>query len=268
MAAQIHPTAIVDPNAIIGDGCQIGPFSIIGPNVTLGANCVVGPRVSMDWTRMGANCHVGANTIVGGNPQIYNWKNVPSWVETGDNVFINELTAIHRSMYENGATVIGEGCYVMTQTHMGHDCKLGKGVTVTTLAGLSGHVEVGDYAVIGGAAGIHQFVRIGSMAMVGGMSRIVQDVPPYFIVAGVPCRARGINVIGMRRRGVSRDERNAVKKAFHILNSPSLLLPDAVAKVETDIAQDGAVKELIEFAKTTKRGLTLARKGGGEEEEI
>ncbi len=151
MSTVIHPTAFVDPSARLGNDVEIGPFAIVGPDVEIGDGCRIGPRATLQWTRMGKGTFVGANSIVGGDPQFYKWKPVPSWVEVGDNVFINELVAIHRSGYEGKSSVIGDGCYIMTQSHIAHDCILGKEVTITTLAGLSGHIEVGDYAVIGGA---------------------------------------------------------------------------------------------------------------------
>lgn len=253
-----HPSAIIDPAAQIGSNVTIGPFCVIGPNTVIGDNCVIKERASIDWTRLGANSHVGANSIVGGDPQIYNWTKIPSWVEVGEGVFINELTAIHRSMYENGATVIGAGSYVMTQVHIGHDCKLGRETTITTLAGLSGHVEVGDYANVGGAAGIHQFVRIGAMAMVGGMSRIVQDVPPYFTVMGVPAEAHGLNLYQLKKRSMPPQDRANLRIAYHILTErPRLPIQDALEKISAEMKIEGPVAELVEFVKTSKRGITL-----------
>lgn len=256
----IHHTAIIDPNADISPDAVIGPFCVIGPNVTVADGCVVGERATVNWARIAEGVRIGANTIIGGDPQVYNWKNVPSWVEIGPGAFINELTAAHRSMYENGVTVIGPACYVMTQAHIGHDCRLGREVTVTTLAGLSGHVVVDDYAVIGGAVGIHQFTRIGTMAMIGGMGRIVQDVPPYFLVEGSPAKARGLNVHALKKRGVSPAERRALKKAFHILARSRLTVPEALSVIEQTVEPCAAVKNLVEFARGAKRGLTL---GGG-----
>ncbi|MGK7346557.1 MAG: acyl-ACP--UDP-N-acetylglucosamine O-acyltransferase [Candidatus Nitrospinota bacterium M3_3B_026] len=257
MAAAMHETAAVDPAAVIGDGVEIGPFCVIGPNVKIGAGARIGAGAQVDWARLGAGARIGANSIVGGDPQIYGWKSVESWVEVGEGSLINELTAVHRSMYEGGATRIGPGCYIMSQSHIGHDCQLGKEVTVTTLAGLSGHVVVGDYAVIGGAVGVHQFVRIGAMAMVGGMTRLVQDVPPYFMVSGVPAEARGLNTYALKKRGVRPKERAALKKAFNILARRGLPLPDAVRALESEVPAEGPVASLIDFVKSSERGLTL-----------
>jgi len=256
----IHPTAIIDPKAQISPDVVIGPFCVIGPNVTIAGGCVIGARVSMDWTRADEGVKIGANTIIGGDPQIYNWKSVPSWVEIGPGAFINELAVVHRSMREGGATLIGPDCYVMTQTHIAHDCQLGREVTLASLAGFAGHVEVGDFAVIGGATAIHQFARIGTMAMVGGMSRISQDVPPYFTVAGSPAQAHGLNVYALKKRGVKPAGRLALKKAFHILARSGLPLTEALRLIEETVEPLVPVKNLVEFARSSKRGLTL---GGG-----
>ncbi len=247
MTVSIHETALVDPSAKIGEGSVIGAHSVIGPNTEIGAGCHVDPGAQIQWTILGDNCRVGANSIVGGDPQIYNWKQTPSWVNIGSGSVINELTVISRSMYENGSTSIGEQCYIMAQSHVGHDCKLGAGVTVTTLAGLSGHVTVGDHAVIGGAVGIHQFVRIGTMAMVGGMTRLSQDVPPYFTVVGSPAKSHGLNNYALKKHNVSSESIKALKKAYRILVRSGLPVPAAVEQIEKDLALEGAVANLVEF---------------------
>jgi UDP-N-acetylglucosamine acyltransferase len=152
----------------------------------------------------------------------------------------------------------------MTQTHIAHDCLLGREVTLTSFAGFAGHVEVGDYAVIGGATAIHQFARIGTMAMVGGMSRISQDVPPYFTVAGSPAQAYGLNVYALRKRGVNPAERRALKKAFNLLARSGLPVPEALRVIEETVEMCAPVKNLVEFARSSKRGMTL---GCGREKE-
>lgn len=253
----IHPTAIVDSGATIGADVSIGPFTVIGPQVTIGDGATLGARVSLDWTRLGKNCYVGDNTVIGGDPQFLGWKNVPSWVEIGANTKINELVVINRSIYENKSTNIGEDCLIMSQSHIGHDCRLGRGVIFSSLAGLSGHVEIDDYAVIGGAAVVHQFIRIGAMTMVGGMTRVVQDVAPYFTVAGNPAAAHGLNVYALKQRKVPKEERSALKKAYRLLAKSKLPLPEAILRIEEEVSTKGAVAELVEFVKNTKKGLTL-----------
>ncbi|MBI4827518.1 MAG: hypothetical protein HY804_01695 [Nitrospinae bacterium] len=180
-----------------------------------------------------------------------------SWVKVGEGAFINEMTIVHRSMYEGGATTIGPRCYVMSQVHIGHDCALDEQVTVTTLAGLSGHVRVGPRAVIGGAAGVHQFVRIGEMAMVGGMSRIVQDVAPFFTVAGAPARAEGLNTYALKKYSIPPAERLELKRAYKTLVRSGLSLSGAIEAIRGAQPQTGPVERLLAFLSESERGVTL-----------
>ncbi len=257
MVSKIDELAVIDPKARIGEGVAIGPFSVIGPDVTIGDGCVVGSGASIISTRMGPGCQVGPNTAIGGDPQIIDWRPVRSWVAIGSNVKINELATIHRSMYENGETIIGDNSYIMAQSHIGHDCKLGEGVVMTSLAGFSGHVEVGKYAVIGGAAVAHQYVRIGEMAMVGGLSRLVQDAPPYFTVSGVPAVAVGLNSYALKKHNIPPAQRANLKKAYKILVRSGTPFSEAVERVINEIPTEGAVGVLVEFLKKSKRGVTL-----------
>ena len=253
----IHPTAVIDPSAKIGKGVQIGPFCLIGPGAEISDDCTIGAYTQIDWTRLGPQCKIGAKTILGGDPQMHGWTPVESWVTIGAGTFINEMVVIHRSKEENKATSIGPGCYIMTQTHVGHDCTLGADVTLTSLAGLAGHVEVGDRAVIGGALGIHQFVRIGTMAMVGGMSRVSQDVAPYFTVAGIPARAHGLNAYAMKKYKTKPSRRKELKHAYKLLVRSGLSLSGAMEKIREELSCDGEIGQLIQFIDTSERGIIL-----------
>lgn len=256
MAPQTHPAAIIDSSAKIADDVTIGAYALIGANVSIDAGSVIGSHTVIDNSVIGKNCFVGAHCVLGGDPQVHGWESLDSSIHIADNVTINELCVIHRSMYEGGATRIGVESYIMAQTHIGHDCVLGKGVTLTTLAGLSGHVHIDDYAVIGGSAGVHQFVRVGKMAMVAGMIKLVQDLPPYFLAEGSPPTSRGLNSYALKKYSVHRDERTALKRAFRILKS-HLPVPVAVSRIENELGDEGAVGELLSFIQKSERGLTL-----------
>ncbi len=253
----IHPTAIVDPSAEIANGVDIGPFCLIGPKVRVAEGCRIGPYTQINWTELGKECILGSKVILGTDPQSYNWTPVDSWVKIGDGAFINDCASIHRSTLEGESTWIGEGCYIMSQTHIGHDCVLGREVTVTTLAGLSGHVEMEDYSVIGGAAVVHQFVRVGKMAMIGGQSRIVQDVPPYFTVVGVPAVASGLNTYALKKYGMAPEQRKQLKTAYRTLVRSGLSVKNALAKIMDEQPDTDPVGDLVEFIKKSSRGLTL-----------
>jgi UDP-N-acetylglucosamine acyltransferase len=253
----IHPTALIDSNAKIDSDVNIGPFCVIGGDVKIDDGCEIGAYTFLNHVKLSRDCKIGTHCAIGSDPQIYDWKPVDSWVEIGANSIVNELTAIHRSMYEGKATIIGARSYIMTQTHVGHDCILGDGVTLTSMAGLSGHVEVGDNAVIGGFVGVHQFVRIGEMAMVGGMSRISQDVAPYFLVTGVPAQAKGLNSYALKKYKMEPEERKNLKKAYKLLVRSKLSLSNAIERIVSEIPMEGAVARLVEFVRQAKRGVTL-----------
>ena len=255
--AGVSGSSVIHPSARIGEGVEIGPFCHIGPNVTIGDKCVIKPYAMIGWTTLAPGCVIGAKSIIGGDPQYLGWKSVDSYVRIGEGTLVNELTAVHRSIYEGKSTTIGASCYVMSQVHIGHDCVLGDGVIVSTLAGLSGHVELGDRSVVGGAAVFHQFVRVGAMAMVGGASRIVQDVLPCFTVMGNPCQAHGLNTYALRKYEIPSQERINLKKAYKILVRSGLAIPAARRKIEEDLGREGIIGQLLEFMAASKRGFTL-----------
>ncbi|MEE8484539.1 MAG: acyl-ACP--UDP-N-acetylglucosamine O-acyltransferase [Nitrospinota bacterium] len=252
----IHPTAQVDPDAKIDPSAEIGPFALIHSGVEIAENCVIGAYVELNHCRIGGGTRIGSHSIIGGDPQMLGWKEVPSIVRIGRDNDIREMVTIHRSMYENGETLVGDGNMIMTISHIGHDCKIGNEAIITTYAGLSGHVEVRDFAIIGGHVGIHQFVRIGEGAMVGGMSRLVQDVVPFMLIEGHPAFVRSTNAVGMKRRDYKKEARANVKEAFKILFKSGLNLKSAIEKLEGISDASGEMETILEFVKTTKRGLT------------
>ncbi len=252
----IHPTAQVNPDAKIDPSAEIGPFALIHADVEIAENCVIGPYVDLNHCRIGGGTTIRSHSIIGGDPQMLGWKEVPSIVRIGKNNDIREMVTIHRSAYENGETLVGDGAMIMTISHIGHDCKIGNETIITTYAGLSGHVEVRDFAIIGGHVGIHQHVRIGEGAMVGGMSRLVQDVVPFMLIEGHPAFVRSTNAIGMKRWDYSKEARANVKEAFKIIFKSGLNLKSAIERLEEISDASGEMEKILEFVKTTKRGLT------------
>jgi UDP-N-acetylglucosamine acyltransferase len=252
----IHPTAIIHKNAKIDSTAEIGPFALIGPNVTIGAGCKIGPYVWIDHSIIGEKTKIAGHSLVGGDAQMLNWKEVPSIVRIGKNNDIREIVTIHRSKNENGETVIGDGNFFLSNSHIGHDCNIGNNTIITTFAGLSGHVTVQDGAIIGGMAGIHQFVRIGEMAMIGGMARIVQDVVPFMLAEGSPADIRNYNVVGLKRKGFNEKSRANVKTAFKYLFKSKLNLMNSREKLAEIKDESGEMQKIISFVNTTQRGLT------------
>ena len=253
---EIHSHAIVHKEAKLHKSVEVGPFSLIGPNVEIGEGCKIGPYVNLNHCRIGAGSKVASHTVIGGDPQMLNWAEVPSLVEIGEECDIHELVTIHRSKDEGGATRLGPRCMIMTNTHIGHDCSLGSDVILSTYAGLSGHVEVEDHAIIGAAAGIHQFVRIGGYAMVGGMARIVQDVAPFMLVEGSPADVRAVNAVGMKRKGFNADARACVKQAMKLLFKSGNSLSSGLEKLRALDDPENVYGTLIRFLEGSKRGVT------------
>ncbi|MCP9801273.1 acyl-ACP--UDP-N-acetylglucosamine O-acyltransferase [Synechococcus sp. RedBA-s] len=216
----IHPTAVVDSRAQLGQGVQIGPFSVIGPDVQLGAGCQIGPHVVIDGrVTMGSGNRIFPGACIGLEPQDLKYGGAPTEVVMGDDNTIRECVTINRATADGEQTRLGNGNLLMAYSHVGHNCLLGDRIVVANSVAIAGHVVIGDRAVIGGVLGIHQFVHIGKLAMVGGMSRIDRDVPPFAIVEGHPGRLRGLNRIGLKRNGlVDREGGAELKQLLAVWN--------------------------------------------------
>ena len=253
----IHPTAVVHPDAQLGKGVRVGPYAIVGEGACLADDVEVGPHVVLEGRlEVGARCRIFAGAAVGLPPQDLKWQpSTPSGVRIGEGTIVREYTTIHRATTPDGWTVIGKDCYLMAQGHVAHDCQIGDGVIMTGYAALTGFVQVGDRAVISGMTGIHQFVRIGTLAMVGGCSRIPQDVPPYFIAEGNPVEMRGVNVIGLRRAGMSSEVRLNLQRAFKIIYRSGRAPGAAVEQIRGEIESSPEIEHLCEFIASSKRGI-------------
>ena len=215
MKPEIHSSAIVAPSAVIEKGCSVGPFAIIEEDVILGENCMIEAQaIIKKGTVLDKNVQVGHFAVIGGNPQHLDFDpKVKSSVRIGSAVRLGEGVTIHRSIYSGKATYVGSNSFLMGYSHVGHDCNLEDNVILANGALLGGHVTIGSYTFIGGGAGIHQFVRIGEGVMVGGLSEVSKDVPPHVTISGRN-RACGLNLVGMKRRGIKGDDANALKFVY------------------------------------------------------
>ena len=224
--SSIHPTAVVSPQAVLADGVVVEPFAVIHDHVEIGANTVIGPHVVIhDYVRMGAGNRVHAHAVIGDLPQDISFDiATETWVEIGDANSIREGVTIHRATAPATATRLGSSCYVMANTHIGHDCNIGNGVILSSVA-LGGHVEIGDKAVLGASTAIHQFCRIGQYAMVAGFLPVRKDVMPYTMVAGDPARHYRLNTVGLRRSGIKGDRYRTLEQAFRAVRSGDKSLP-------------------------------------------
>ena len=247
----IHPTAIVSPNAKLAEGVEVGPYSIIHDHVEIGANTVVGPHVVIhDYVRMGAENRLHAHAAIGDLPQDISFDiSTETWVEFGDANIIREGVTVHRATAPSTSTRLGSGCYVMANTHIGHDCTIGDGVILASEALLGGHVEIGDKVVFGASVAIHQFCRIGQYAMLAGFMPIRKDVMPYTMVAGDPARHYRLNTIGLRRSGIKGERYKVLEKAYRAVKSGDKSLQGI-----EDTAEVQSLREWL--AQDSKRGLT------------
>lgn len=258
MAPQIHPTAIIDKNAILDEDVYVGPYSIIGRNVRIGrATRLMSHVVIEGRTEIGENCTIFPFASIGHPPQDLKYKDEDTSVKIGNNNIIREYVSIHRgSVGGDGITEVGNDNFLMDYVHIAHDCKIGSKIIMSNNVGLSGHVHVEDCAVLGGMIGVHQFVRIGGYTMVGGFSRIVQDIPPYVKVSGAEkAKLFGLNIVGLKNRGFSEEVIEELKKAYKILFREKLTLKDAIKKIQSELPYTDEIRHMIEFIQKNKRGI-------------
>ncbi len=265
MNPSVHPLAVVEKGAVLEDDVVIEPFSYVGPHVHLHKGVHVGSNVRIEGhTEIGENTRIFHGAAIGLPPQDISFKGEVSFVKIGRDNIIREFVTIHRATGEGETTIIGDGNYLMAYSHFAHNVRLGNHIIVVNAAQLAGFVEVGDYAFISGLVGIHQFARVGAYAIVGGSSKVVKDIPPFFMASGVPARVVGLNLVGLRRRKFDRERIKIIKQAYKILYRSGLSLPNAMEKIKSELPLNDDIKLLIEFITSSKRGITL--KSGNEKE--
>lgn len=248
----IHPTAIVDRGAEIATDVVIGPYCIVGPEVVLEAGVSLLSHVVVTGrTRIGEGSQVFPFASIGHRPQDLKYRGEKSTLAIGERNVIREYVTMQPGTAGGGmATTVGNDCLFMASAHVAHDCKVGNNVVMANNATIGGHVVVGDHAILGGLSAVHQFVRIGAHAMVGGMSGVEQDVVPYAVVVGDRARLTGPNFVGLRRRGFSREEIEAIRGAYRILFDPAAgTLPQRLERLESSYGDASTVKELVRFVR-------------------
>ncbi len=254
----IHPAAIIADGADIHESAEIGPGAVIGANVKIGRGTKVGPHVVIDGhTQIGEDCEIFAGAIIGLPPQDRSYKGEPSGVLVGDRCVIREYATIHRATGDD-TTIVGEDAFLMNYAHVAHNCKLGKGVTMANNATIAGYVQIGDFAVLSGMVVVHQHSRIGRLCMLSGLTGARQDLPPFTNLDGRPSRVRGINMLGLRRIQAKPEVRSAIKETYRLIYRSGLNISQALDRVETDLELFPEVKEIVEFFRTSKRGVAPA----------
>ena len=254
---RIHPSAIVDPEAELGQGVVVGPWSIVGPRVEIGDGTEIRSHVLIERdTTVGVDCQIHQGAVLGTDPQDLKFRGEDTVLKVGDRTVIREYATLNRGTADLQQTVVGDNCLLMAYSHVAHDCQIGNNVVLSNAVNMAGHVFIEDWAIIGGLTAIHQFVRIGAHAFVGGASRTSQDVPPYTRAAGSPMKLYGLNSIGLDRRGFSQEIRQGLKRAYRIIFQSNLPLTQALDQAETECRHIPEALHFISFIRSSERGVT------------
>jgi UDP-N-acetylglucosamine acyltransferase len=261
----VHPTAVVEDGAVLGAGVEIGPFCHVGPHATLEDGVRLRSHVSVTgMTKVGAGCDLYPGVVLGGDGQIRNNDFTDGRLEIGAACVLREMVSMNvGSRKGGGITRVGSKGYFMANSHVGHDCQVGEGVTFANSVALGGHVQIGDGVIFGGLAAVQQFCRVGKGAMVGGLTGVNRDVIPYAMAFGDHVELAGLNLIGLKRRGLSRDTINAMRATFRSVFYGSGGMADRARAAKEKFAGIAEVAEIADFILAdAKQELCLARRRG------
>lgn len=253
----IAETAVIHPSVSLADGVSIGHYSVIGADVTIGKDTVIGSHVVVDGpTTIGERNTISHHAAVGGAPQDLKYRGEPTRLEIGDDNKIREFTTLHRGSVGGGAlTTIGNRNLIMAYAHIAHDCRIGNDIVIANAVNMAGHVTIGDFVIIGGVCAIHQFVKIGRYAFIGGFSAVSQDVVPFGLMAGDRSALRGINKVGLKRRGFDPQRRQRIQTAVRYLLNKDMNLGSAITRIKEEFADDPDISELLTFIESSERGI-------------
>ena len=248
--------SIISKKAQIGKNVSIGPYCIIEDNVIIGDNTKIDSHtIIKEYTEIGKNCNIFSHCVIGEIPQDKKYDGEKSHLIIGNNNTIREFCTLNRGTGESGLTKIGNNCLFMAYVHVAHDCILGNDIILANGVQLGGHVTIDNYGIVGGMTPVHQFCKIGMHAFIGGGLRVVQDVPPYIIANGEPLKFSGINILGLRRRKFSSNERDNIKKAYKLIYNSNFNISQAIEEIESTFNIDESIKDIIGFIKSSTRGL-------------
>jgi len=254
-SAIVAATARVHPRAQISAQVAIGEFVIVEEDVSIGPFCRLEPYVYVKrWTTLGERNEISAGTVLGTDPLDKGFTGERSYLRIGNGNKIREHYTISRGTQPESVTEIGDGNYIMTAGHIAHNCKIGNNCVIASCALVAGHVEVEDQAFISGGVVIHQYSKIGRLAMIGGNSRVNSDVPPFFLYSDFNVAPKGLNLVGLRRAGFSKEEIAALKTAYTILYRSGLKQEDALARIESEVSTEHTC-HLVKFIRGSKRGI-------------
>lgn len=247
---------VISPSARTGNNLKIGNFTTINDDVVIGDNVDIGScALIADGARIGNNVSIYHGASIGTVPQDLKFEGEKTTVEIGDRTVVREFATLNRATNHSKRTIIGKDCFIMAYAHVAHDCRLGDNVILANGVQMGGHVEIGDWVIVGGLVAIHQFVKIGKHAMIGGGFRVVKDVPPFILAGSVPLRFEGINLVGLRRRGFSREQIGAISETYDLLYKSGMNFSDAVVKIDEVMKGSPEAKDVTEFVRQSKRGI-------------
>jgi len=254
--ANIHPAAIVDPEAKIGSNVTIEAYAVVKGTVTLEDNVVIKSHVYLDGnTTVGEGTTIWPFACIGAKTQDKKFRGEKTFVVIGKNCEIRECVTINSSCQENSVVRVGDNCLIMAYCHIAHNCEVGNRVIMANAVNLAGHVIIEDCANIGGMAAVHQFTRIGCYAMVGGFSRVTHDVPPYTIGGGSPYKLGGLNLVGLKRHGFPIEVRKELSRAFKLIYRTGLHLSEALERIQKESEPNLYIKHWLQFCRASRRGL-------------
>jgi UDP-N-acetylglucosamine acyltransferase len=253
---QISKNASVSPNAKLGDNIIIKDFAVIEDGAVIGDNVTIAQSAIIhSGTTLAKNCKIYFSAVLGADPQDLKYKGEPTTLEIGENTIIREFATISRGTTHRGKTTIGKNCFLMNYVHVPHDSIIGDNVIMANVVTMGGHVVIDDWAIIGGLVGIHQFVRIGRHSFIAFSSRVTQDVPPYILAGGSPLNYKGLNLVGLKRRGFSEEAIRHIKQAYTYIYHSSYNISDALKAIKDSVKPTEEIKHIIEFIESSERGI-------------
>ena len=258
-SCRIHPSAVIAPEVQLGENVEVGALAVIDGPVTIGDDCIIRPGAYLFGPiTLGAGNWVYSGAILGERPQHLHYRNEPTTLEIGDRNIFREHVTIHRGTTYSMKTIIGNDNFFMASSHVAHDCIVGNRCILANGALVAGHCILQDGVILSGNTAVHQFVRIGRLGMIGGNSATGKDIPPFVIQQGLD-NVSGVNIVGMKRAGMSREQISAVRRAFRMLFREGLVLPAAMAKMERDLGDVDVIQEMLTFLRGCSKGINVMR---------
>jgi UDP-N-acetylglucosamine acyltransferase len=256
---QISKNAAVSPGATIGDNVTIKDFSTIEDDVIIKDNVKIGSNVIIHaGTRIEANCKIYHSSVLGSDPHDLKYSGEYTTLEIGENTIIREFATISRGTKDRKKTVLGKNCFIMAYVHIPHDSIIGNNVILANAVNMGGHVTIEDWAIVGGLVGIHQFVKIGAHCFIAFSSRVSQDVPPFVLAGGNPIKFKGLNIVGLKRRGFPEETVNKIHEAYDIIYNSGYNVSDGLKALKDSVNPSPEIKKIIDFIESSERGIIRA----------